>query len=59
MVKVPVEVRSGTARFRESVEAQSIQQATSIVAARYPYSDIRVKFPIDAEGFSSRFTLLE
>lgn len=33
--------------------------STSIVAARYPYSDIRVKFPIDAEGFSSRLTLLE
>jgi len=51
MVKVSVEVCSGTAHFKVSVEAQSIQQAASIVAAWYPESDVRVQFPIDREGF--------
>jgi hypothetical protein len=54
MIKVSIEVRNGTARFMVGVkvEAQSIQQAQSIVQARYPGSVARVKFPTDpAEGF--------
>jgi hypothetical protein len=51
MVKVSVEVRHGTARFPVAVKAQSIHQAMSIVTARYPDSDARVRFPIDPEGF--------
>ena len=51
MVKVPIEVRSETARFAVAVQAKSIQQALSIVAARYPGSVASVKFPIDPEGF--------
>ena len=51
MVKVSIEVHSGTARFAVAVQAKSIQRALSIVAARYPGSVASVKFPIDPEGF--------
>jgi hypothetical protein len=51
MIKVAIEVRSGTARFRVEVQAESIQQALSLVGSRYPARTCRVKFPIEAEGF--------
>ena len=51
MVKVSIEVHDGTARFAVAVLAKSIQQALSIVAARYPSSAARVKYPIDPESF--------
>jgi hypothetical protein len=52
-VKVSIEVRSETARLAVAVQAKSIRQALSIVAARHPGSVASVKFPIDPEGFSS------
>ena len=51
MVKVTIEVHDGTSRFAVAVLAKSIQQALSIVAAQYPSSVVRVKFPINPEGF--------
>jgi len=51
MVKVSIEVHDGTARFAVAVLAQSIEQALSIIAARYPGSVARVKFPINPESF--------
>ena len=51
MVKVSIEVHSETARFAVAVQAKCIQRALSIVAARYPGSVARVRFPIDPEGF--------
>jgi hypothetical protein len=51
MIKVSIEVRYKTARFAVGVQARSIQHALSIVAARYPKSVARVRFPIDSEGF--------
>ena len=51
MVKVSIEVYSGTARFAVAIKAPSIQQALSIVAARYPSNAARVKFPINPESF--------
>ena len=53
MMMVSSEVHSETARFAVAVQAKSIQQALSILAARYPGSVAGVKFPIDPEGFSS------
>ena len=50
-VKVSVEVRSGTARFRVGVQAQSIRKALSVVGGRYPQGVVEVAFPIDPEGF--------
>jgi hypothetical protein len=51
MVKVSVEVQSGAAHFRVAVQAQSIRRAVSLVGARYSDAEVRVKFPIEPEGF--------
>ena len=51
MVKVSIEVRSGTARFMVGVKARDIQRALNIVQARYPASIAGAKFPIDPENF--------
>ena len=54
MVKVSVEVRSGTARFRVGVQAPSISKALSLVGGRYPQSEVEVVFPIEPKEFSVR-----
>jgi hypothetical protein len=51
MVRVSVEVRSWSARFWVSVRTQSIERAASIVSGWYPDREVKVKFPIDPEGF--------
>jgi regulation of enolase protein 1 (concanavalin A-like superfamily) len=51
MVKVSIEVHDGTARFTVVVNAQSVRQALSIVAARPSTSIVRVKFPNNPESF--------
>ena len=51
MIKVAIEVRSRTARFRVAVQAASIQRALSLVGSRYPARTCRVEFPIEAEDF--------
>jgi hypothetical protein len=50
MVRVPIRIREGASRIDVSVQAQSIRRAVGIVANRYPGADVRVSFPIDAEG---------
>ena len=49
MIKVSLEVREGTARFRVGVQADSINRAVSIMKRRH--RDVRVVFPIEPEGF--------
>ena len=51
MVRISVEVRSGTARFRVGVQAQSIRKALGVVGGRYPHGVVEVAFPIEPEGF--------
>ncbi len=51
MVRISVEVSSGAARFRVSVQAQSIKRALEIVQRQNPGKDCKVRFPIDAEPF--------
>ena len=51
MVKDSIEVHDGAARFDVAVRAQSIERAVSVVRGSYPHCDVRVKFPIDPEGF--------
>ena len=51
MVKVLIEVRNGTAHFNVAVKAQSIEHAANVVRVCYPDCGVRVKFPIDPEGF--------
>jgi hypothetical protein len=50
-VNVSIEVRSGAARFDVAVQSQSIKRAVSLVGERYRNGNVRVKFPIDADGF--------
>jgi hypothetical protein len=54
MVRISVEVRSGTARFRVGVQAQSIRKALSVVGGRYPHGVVGVVFPIEPEGYFVR-----
>ena len=54
MVRVSVEVRSGTARFRVGVQTPSIRKALSVVGGRYPHGVVEVAFPIEPEGFFVR-----
>jgi len=54
MVKVSIEVRYGAIQFGVEVQAESFDRALSLVAVRYPKSDVRVTFPIDPEGFFVR-----
>jgi hypothetical protein len=49
MVRISVEVSSGAARFRVSVQAQSIERALAIVERQSPGKDCKVRFPIDRE----------
>jgi hypothetical protein len=51
MVKISVEVRSGAARFDVAIQAESIQRAVDLVKGFYSANDVKVVFPIDAEGF--------
>jgi len=51
MVKVSIEVHNGTAHFMVGVKAKNIEQALSIVQARYPATVATVRFPIDPEDF--------
>ena len=51
MVRISIEVSSGAARFRVSVQAQSIERALEIVQGQNPGKDCKVRFPIDAEPF--------
>jgi hypothetical protein len=51
MVKVSIEVHSGAARFDVAVRAESIQQAVSFVKQRYSKGSVKVRFPIEPEGF--------
>jgi hypothetical protein len=54
MIRIAVEVRSGTARFRVSVQAQSIERALKIAQMQNPGKDCKVTFPIDAEAFFAK-----
>jgi hypothetical protein len=51
MVKVSIEVRSGAARFRVGVRAESIERAVSLMEKRFHGRNVKVSFPIDPEGF--------
>jgi hypothetical protein len=51
MVRISVEVRSGTARFRVGVQAQSISEALRLVGGRYSRGVVKVAFPTQAESF--------
>ena len=49
-VKFSVELRSGTARFRVGVQAQSVREAMRLVGGRYPQGVVRMAFPTEARS---------
>ena len=51
MVRISVQVSSGTARFRVTIQAESIERALEIVASQNPGKACKVTFPIDPETF--------
>ena len=54
MVRISVEVKSGTASFRVAVQAHSIERALHIVQCQYPTKECKVRFPIDPEAFFAK-----
>ena len=51
MLRISVEVRSGTANFRGGVQAESMSKALLMLGGRYPYGQVKVHPPIDLEDF--------
>ncbi len=51
MVRISVEVKSGTVAFRVAVQAQSIERALHIVQSQHPTKECTVRFPINPEAF--------
>ena len=51
MVRLSVEVCSGSTSFRATVWAEDIEQALSLVKACYPRTEVNVIFPIEPEVF--------
>ena len=51
MIKVSIVVHSGAASFQVAVRADSVERARSLAQRLRAGSDVRVKFPIDPEGF--------
>lgn len=51
MIKISVQVSSGTARFRVTIQAESIERALQIAARKNPGKACEVTFPLDPETF--------
>jgi hypothetical protein len=51
MIRITVEVDSGTARYKVAVQAGSIERALEIVGKLNLGGEYRVTFPIDPETF--------
>ncbi len=51
MIRITVDIDSGTARYRVAVQAESIGRALELVERMDPGSKFGVAFPIDPETF--------
>ena len=51
MIRISVQVKSGAARFKVAIQAESIERALEIAARQNPNKECEVTFPIDPEGF--------
>jgi hypothetical protein len=51
MIKISIEVKSGTTSFKVALQAQSIEGALEIVTRYNSGKECAVVFPIDPEGF--------
>jgi len=51
MIRISVQVSSGTTRFRVAIQAESIEQALEIAARQNPGKECEVTVPIDPGSF--------
>ncbi len=51
MIRISVEVSSGAACFRVTIQAESIERALEIARRHNPGKECRVTFPLDPEAF--------
>lgn len=51
MIRLSIEVHSGSANFRVTAWAEGIEQALSLTEACYPGAEARVVFPVEPEPF--------
>jgi hypothetical protein len=51
MIRISVQVSSGTTRFGVAIQAESIEQALEIAARQNPGKKCEVTFPIDPGSF--------
>jgi hypothetical protein len=51
MIKISIEVKSGTARFNVASQAESIEEALEIAKGYNSGKECKVVFPIDPEAF--------
>jgi hypothetical protein len=51
MIKISIEVKSGTARFNVASQAESIEEALEIAKGYNSGKECKVAFPIDPEAF--------
>jgi hypothetical protein len=51
LIRISIEVRSGTARFKVALLAGSIERALEFAKRYNPGKECKVVFPIDPEGF--------
>ena len=51
MIRITVDIDSGTARYRVAVQAESIRRALELVEKMDPGSKFGIAFPIDPETF--------
>jgi hypothetical protein len=51
MVRISIQVSSGSARFKVMVQAESIERALEIAHQHNPGKECRVTFPLDPEAF--------
>jgi hypothetical protein len=51
MIRISIEVRSGAARFKVSVQAESIERALEMARRYNSGKESKVVFPIDPEGY--------
>jgi hypothetical protein len=51
MIKISIEVKSGAARFKVTLQAESIERAMEMAKRYNPGNECRVVFPIEPEGF--------
>jgi hypothetical protein len=51
MIKISIEIKSGSARFKVASQAESIEEALEIAKRYNSGKECKVVFPIDPEGF--------